>query len=78
MKRTPCTEEEHRAFIASYPRPLDIDVLRIVEPEQIQHNDFTLGVWPESVVASYDAWGHTPGDLYGPAPGNWRIAKETT
>ena len=75
---TKCTKEEHAAFIAAYPRPLTRDVLTICMPEQLQHNDFTLGDWPESVVASYDCWGHTPGQLYGGDPGGWKIAKEST
>lgn len=51
MKLIPCSKEEFDAFIASYHRPLVHDVLRTVEPERIQYNDFTLGNWPDSVVA---------------------------
>jgi hypothetical protein len=71
-----CTKEEHDAFIASYPRKLTRDLLTISQPEQLQHNDFTLGNWPASVVSSYETWGHTPGDIYGKDPGNWRILEE--
>lgn len=75
-KLTECTKEEHGAFIAAYPRPLIRDVLKTCVPEQLQHNDFSLGDWPDSVVATYDCYGHTPGDIYGPDPGGWKIAKE--
>lgn len=74
MELSVCTKEEFSAFIAAYPAPLKVSILHICEPEQVQYNDFSLGVWPESVVAAYDAWGHTPGNIYGPEPGNWRIA----
>ncbi|WP_186276355.1 hypothetical protein [Burkholderia gladioli] len=67
------TKEEFDAFLTTYPRPLTMDVLRICEPEQVQYNDFSLGKWPASVVAAYDAWGHTEGNIFGPDPGDWRI-----
>jgi hypothetical protein len=40
-------------FIKAYPRPLVCHVVTICEPPQVTYNDFTLGDWPESVVASY-------------------------
>jgi hypothetical protein len=76
VKLTKVTKEEFENFLKSYPRQLTRDVYRVSTPEQIQYNDFTLGVWPVSVVATHDAWGHTPGDMWGPEPGNWRICKE--
>ena len=45
-------EEELKAFVESYPRKLEIDVTQICEPPMLSYNDFTLGKWPESVVAS--------------------------
>lgn len=45
-------KDEFDAFIAAYPRPLDINVSGISEPPTKSYNDFTLGNWPESVVAS--------------------------
>jgi hypothetical protein len=72
-RRKEVTKHEFDAFLAAYPRGLEKDVLRICEPEQIQFNDFSLGDWPQSVVASYDAWGHTPDDIWGPEPGRWMV-----
>jgi hypothetical protein len=70
------TRAEHDAFLAAYPRKLERDVVRFFEPPLIQHNDFTLGKWPESVVASYWSAGGDPNNLYAPVPTNWRILKE--
>lgn len=46
-------EAEYKAFVESYPRPLDSDVCRIYEPPLASLNDFTLGKWPESMVAKH-------------------------
>jgi hypothetical protein len=48
----PCTKVELEAFVASYPRPLVKDVFGAFEPPLLTYNDFTLGAWPDSVVAS--------------------------
>lgn len=56
------TKEEFDNFIANYPRKLDYAVLTICSPEKGQYNDFTLGDWPKSVVASFNLWGHNPED----------------
>ncbi len=48
-----CTYEEIEAFIKTYPRKLERDVFGAYEPPLVTYNDFTLGVWPESVIASY-------------------------
>ncbi len=49
-----CTREELIAFVRSYPRELERDVNAICEPPLVTFNDFTLGDWPESVVASFN------------------------
>jgi hypothetical protein len=41
------------SFLKNYPRYLERDVTGIFEPPLVTYNDFTLGVWPESVVASH-------------------------
>lgn len=79
LKKSPfksVTQAEHDAFIAAYPRPLKRGLLTICTPEILQHNDFTLGKWPESVVASYSTYGGDPTDIWAPVPGNWEILKE--
>lgn len=47
-----CTAEEFDAFLAAYPRTLVTDVARICEPPMMSWNDFTIGVWPQSAVAT--------------------------
>lgn len=50
-----CTKEELEAFVAAYPRALEKDVFAASEPPLVTYNDFTLGDWPDSVVASHRA-----------------------
>lgn len=50
------SKEELDAFVAAYPRPLVKDVTSICEPPMLSYNDFTLGNWPESVVAKVQLW----------------------
>jgi len=52
-KFKPVTPEEFDNFLLAYPRPLDRHLTAICEPPQISYNDFTLGNWPDSVVASF-------------------------
>jgi hypothetical protein len=44
---------EFDAFIEAYPRKLEYDLYRIGEPPLETWNDFTLGVWPRSIVAKH-------------------------
>jgi hypothetical protein len=67
----PATQAEFDAFIATYPNPLKRDVIAFAEPNILQFNDFTLGMWPESVVAQYDLYGHDPKDIWAEVPGRW-------
>lgn len=69
MKLRDCTEAELRAFVAAYPRRLEFDVYRAGDPPYCTYNDFTLGNWPDSVVASYVA----AYDAETPAHG-WKVA----
>jgi hypothetical protein len=41
-----------KTFVEAYPRKLERDVFGAYEPPLVTYNDFTLGNWPESVVAS--------------------------
>ncbi len=45
------TPEQYDAFLASYPRKLDRHLTTICEPLYISYNDFTMGKWPDSIVA---------------------------
>ena len=72
-----CSHEELIAFVAFYPRPLERDVFGACEPPLLTFNDFTLGAWPESVVAQYHV-GDDPdcGVVYYGAPSNFKIARK--
>lgn len=58
------TKEQFVHFINTYPNKLDIDVYRVYEPPLITYNDFTLGNWPKSVVASTFVYDDNPNDYY--------------
>lgn len=69
------SKEELENFVNSYPRDLETDLNRIVEPWLISFNDWTLGNWPESVVAMYksgDPPGTAPSWGWGP-PSDFKI-----
>jgi len=51
MKKT--TEENFEQFLKSYPRDLETDVNMTYEPPLVTFNDFTLGKYPSSVIASF-------------------------
>lgn len=76
MKTRTVDKEEFDAFLKGYPRPLDRDVVRFCEPPQIQYNDFSLGDWPKSVVASTnEVWGR---DYRPTGEHQYRIAQESS
>ena len=45
------SREQYLEFRLNYPRKLERDVYSVAEPPVVTDNDFTLGDWPESVVA---------------------------
>jgi hypothetical protein len=45
------TKEEFEDFIKNYKNKLEIDINGAFEPPIKTYNDFSLGNWPESVVA---------------------------
>jgi hypothetical protein len=47
------TRDEFEQFVTTYPRVLDRDVAMMAEPPVVTFNDFTLGNWPESIVARH-------------------------
>ena len=55
------TGEEFSAFMENYPRPLSKDIARRYEPALFTANDFSLGNWPESIVAKASL---TEGEAY--------------
>lgn len=50
MKRQ-VTEDEFKAFLAAYPRKLDVDVYAIADPPWRNYHDFTSGSGWDSLVA---------------------------
>ena len=45
------TKDEFYEFVNSYPTKLDFDTTGIYDPPLSSYNDFTRGVWPDSMVA---------------------------
>jgi len=65
------SQEEFNRFIAEYPHPLERNVARMFEPEQLSYNDFSDGKkWPESVVAFVVLYEAYPKD--GQEPYRWK------
>jgi hypothetical protein len=80
-----CTKEELLTFVRTYPRVLQRDVYGACEPPLVTYNDFTRGVWPDSVVASFKI--SIPADPRAPADSpyakeypesRWQILTEAT
>jgi hypothetical protein len=71
------TKEEFDIFIAEYPRKLERDVSGISDPPTLTMNDFSIGVWPDSVVAKADLYETFPkdrmGQVYGWEPNKYFI-----
>lgn len=57
-------KEEFEQFIANYPHPLEKDICGISDPPLVSYNDFKLGAWPKSIVASTFLYEDTPEDYY--------------
>ena len=45
------SKSEFEAFLSYYPRTLEVDITGICDPPLKSYNDFTLGSWPDSMVA---------------------------
>ena len=45
------TKDEFYEFVNSYPTELDFDTTGICDPPLSSYNDFTRGVWPDSMAA---------------------------
>lgn len=58
------TEEGFRSFIDAYPRKLVRDVCGISDPPAVSYNDFELGFWPLSIVASTFLYDKNPGEHF--------------
>jgi len=52
MKLKSCTKEEFFEFVKNYPRKLSFNTTGICEPPFSSYSDFTLGEYPDSIVAS--------------------------
>ena len=58
------TKQEFIDFCNSYPRPLTRDVCGISEPPAVSYNDFEIGWWPLSIVASTHLYDDNPEDYF--------------
>lgn len=58
------TKQEFIDFCNSYPRALVRDVCGISEPPAVSYNDFEIGWWPLSVIASTYEYDDNPEDLF--------------
>ena len=58
------TKQEFIDFCNSYPRPLTRDVCGISDPPAVSYNDFEIGWWPLSVVASTHLYTDNPEDYF--------------
>ena len=58
------TKQEFIDFCNSYPRSLARDVCGISDPPAVSYNDFEIGRWPLSVVASTHLYADNPEDLF--------------
>lgn len=44
-------EASFNSYLKNYSRQLKLDINRMCEPYSTSYNDFSLGEWPDSVVA---------------------------
>lgn len=58
------TKQEFDEFIASYPRHLERDVCGICDFPAVSYNDWEIGWWSRSVVASTMMYSDDPKNLY--------------
>lgn len=58
------SKSEFEEFLSSYPRPLKRDVFGACDPPAVSYNDFELGYWPRSIVASTHLYDDKPGEYF--------------
>lgn len=58
------TKQEFIDFIDSYLRSLTCDVCGICSPPVVSYNDFEIGWWPLSVIASTHEYDDNPEDYF--------------
>lgn len=58
------TKQEFDEFIASYPRHLERDVCGICDPPAVSYNDWEIGWWSRSIVASTVLYSDDPKNSY--------------
>ena len=58
------TKQEFIDFCNSYPRALIRDVCGISDPPAVSYNDFEIGWWPLSVIASTRLYADDPKDYF--------------
>lgn len=58
------SKSEFEEFLSAYPRPLVRDVFGACDPPAVSYNDFELGYWPRSIVASTHLYDEKPGEYF--------------
>lgn len=58
------SKSEFEEFLSAYPRPLVRDVFGACDPPAVSYNDFELGYWPRSIVASTHLYDDKPGEYF--------------
>lgn len=57
------TKAQFDAFLIDYAAGFTVDVCQISEPPTVTYNDFTLGDWPDSIIAKHRAKGYSVGEV---------------
>lgn len=58
------SKSKFEEFLSAYPRPLVRDVFGACDPPAVSYNDFELGYWPRSIVASTHLYDDKPGEYF--------------
>lgn len=71
------SEDEYYDFLESYPREIERNVSSVCDPPVISYNDFKLGNFPDSIIASRCAYTEDKDDYFYVAPEDrwWKILK---
>ena len=58
------SKSEFEEFLSAYPRQIVRDVFGACDPPAVSYNDFELGYWPRSIVASTHLYDDKPGEYF--------------
>lgn len=58
------SKSEFQDFISNYPGKLEVDICGLCDPPMVSYNDFSIGEWPESIVAKTWKYDEEPGECF--------------